>query len=301
MKLYQPLIGLLALSLCGSPYAEDHQYTPESEQLLEQLQGNIKGTLLAVAENEKRAGYDMADFRFSVEIPPQQMTNLGLILDVDHSAEGYKVLSVTPGSTADKLAIKSGDQILAINDVKIDDTDDKNAIKQLNQLVAGDQIKLALNNNGNYKEFSTTITGQYIPGVKLEIGSQSAVEGAMVKQEEDSQACGEVSIFFLPPVTKNLYSASISKIDDNYLKRDYASFRLPVGKHTIYLHERIDDPVFPVRNRGFNRAKTIEIDVKENITYHLGAKFIRKYRLNGSSGRHWNPVVWKTSEKVCNL
>lgn len=303
MKLYKTLIGILGLFLSSSLYANDHQYTTESEQLLEQLQGNIKGTLLAVAENEKKAGYDMANFRFSVEFPPQQMTNLGLILDVDRSAEGYKVLSVTPGSTADKLAIKSGDKILAINDVKINKANNEKTISQLNQLVAGEQIKLALNTNGNYKELSTKIAGQYIPGVKLEIGSQALakMDTKTAKISSAVKGCGQVTVFFDPPQAREIYPAVFNKIGKNHGIRNWHSFRLPVGKHTIYLHEHIYDTKYLLRRIGRQKAKPIEIDVKANTSYHLGAKFIRANRFKTAKGRHWEPVVWKTSESNCKL
>ncbi len=303
MKLYKMIIGMWALFLCGSPYAENQQFTPESEQLLNQLRGNIKGTLLAVAENEKRAGHNMVDFHFSMELPPQQMTNLGLILDVDSSANGYKVLSVTPGSTAEKLAIKSGDRILAINDVKINEVNSGDAIHQLNQLVAGQQIKLALQTNGNYKELSTKIAGQYIPGIRLEIGSQSlaGIETETAEPGSSAEACGEVTVFFKPPQAREIYPAVFNKIDDKHAVRNWHNYRLPVGKHIIYLHEHINDTKNLLRRIGRQKAKPIEIEIKANTRYHLGAKFIRANRFKTLKGRHWEPVIWKTSKAACSL
>lgn len=297
MNLCKLIFVVLGLAISTPSLAEDQAYTNESDKLLNQLRSNIKGTLLAVAESENRAGRNMANFHFSLDMPPQQMTNLGLTLNVENSTNGYQVLSVTPGSTADRLAIKSGDQVLAINDIEIDRETGEMAIQQLNKMVAGQQLKLGLNSGGSYKEVSAKISGQYMPGIRLEIGTQSSVEAATNNSDKDGDACGTVSIFFQPPASRDLYSATIHKIDSDHLKRDRNHFRLPIGKHTIYLHEQINDSMFPVRRPSINKAKPIEIDIKLNTTYHLGAKFVRKYRLNSSKGKHWEPVVWKTTER----
>lgn len=301
MKLTKIFTLIIGVGILSSTHAAEQVYTAESEELLNQLQNNIKGTLLAVAENENRVGRSMSKFHYSLDLPPQQMTNLGLILNVDDSSSGYQVLSVTPGSTADQLAIKSGDQVLAINDIEINQRTNNKAIHQLNELVAGQQLKLALNTNGHYKEVSAKITGQYMPGIRLEIGSQPILKVAANDSVDKSGGCGMVSIFFQPPAARNLYSATIHKIDDDHLKRDRPNFRLPVGKHTIYLHEQINDTMFHVRRPSINKSKPIEIDVKLNTTYYLAAKFLRQYRNNSSKGKYWEPVVWKTSEGECKL
>jgi hypothetical protein len=109
--------------------------------------------------------------------------------------------------------------------------------------------------------------------------------------------------FFNPPEAKEIYPASFYKIDDGYLNKDKKSFKLPVGKHTISLHEYITDKNFnrKGRGRGVRKAKSIEIDVKENATYYLGAKFNRKNKLKRSKDEYWTPIVWKISNKECKL
>ena len=119
--------------------------------------------------------------------------------------------------------------------------------------------------------------------------------------QENKQACGRVSIFILPPSTKNLYRATVSKVDDDNSKRDRNSFKLPLGKHTVYIHELINDPDFTRRGKSLRKAKSLEINVEENVTYHLAAKFIRSKRLSTYKGKYWEPVVWKTTEVTCTL
>jgi len=119
--------------------------------------------------------------------------------------------------------------------------------------------------------------------------------------QDAKQDCGEVSIFYRPPSARNLYPVTINKIDDDSSKREHYNFRLPIGKHTIYLHEFINDPDFTRRGRALNKAKSIEVDIKKNVTYHLGAKFIRKNRHKTLNGKYWEPIIWKTTERDCTL
>lgn len=301
MKLYQSIIISLGLMLSTSFHttADVQQYTPESAVLLNQLEGKIKGTLLAVAENENRVGNSMTGFHFSLNLPAQQISNLGLILDVDNSSNGYEVLSVTPGSTAASLAIKGGDRVLAINDIKINASSNGDVVRRLHDLRPGEELKIALLSDGIDKEVTTRVAGQYIPEIKMEIGSDSTESAAASTSDPD--ACGEISIFFPPNYTEDLHPVSFFKINGDHKKSNRVNFRLPVGKSTIYLHEYINDPFLKRRTKSIQRAKPIEIDIKANTTYYLAAKFLPKKNTKIFREEYWKPVVWKTAEVACKL
>ncbi|WP_168204201.1 PDZ domain-containing protein [Aliikangiella coralliicola] len=292
------------------------EFTPESQLLLNQLEGQIKGTVLAITENERKAGRNIDDFYFAIELPAQQQASLGMVLDVENVEQGYSVLSVAPGSLAEKININRGDKIVAINDIEVEATSSNAALEQLQQLTPGQELRLAFNRNGNIKQAVVEMAGDYIPGIKLEIGSQPVFKTALLSEagddsENNSQnaddksmldenACGEVSVFFRPPETKDIYPAFINTIDDRGVIRTRHSFRLSPGKHIIKLHELITDP-FLRRTRGMQKAKPIEIDVKPNMTYYLGAKFIRAKRSRVFKELYWEPVIWRTSERECEL
>jgi len=287
--------------------ANEQPYTEESKVLLEQLQENIKGTLLSVVENEQKAGREIDSLYYLLDLPSSMSTNLGFILDMNDYQQGYKILHVSPGSTAEALSLKMGDRLIGFNNEELNQQDKEKAMRQLSQITAGQIVKLAIMSNRIYKEVSTQVKGQFIPSIRLEIGSPSSKqaetsESANVEQKaEKSIQCGEVSVFFRPPSIQKIYPVNINKIDHDHRKRYKHSFRLPVGKHTIYLNERINDPMFPIRRTGVNRRKPIEINIKANTTYYLGALFNRAKRFTTANGAHWEPVVWKTSDKKCSL
>jgi hypothetical protein len=309
MKLIKFFVAVVSviLSISVQANSETKQYTSESTKLLSQLQEQIRATLLAVSNNEKIAGKSMHDFHYLFSLPAQEITYLGLILELDNADNGYEVLSVTPGSTADKLAIKSRDHILKINDLTINNSTAESSLRLLNDLKPGDLLNLTVKSKKGERKLTTKLIGQFMPKISLEIGSDNklaAIETASLNSNNmSSGVCGKVSVFFNPPAAKEIYPALFYKIDDGYLNKNKKSFKLPVGKHTISLHEYIDDKNFnrKGRGRGVRKDKSIEIDVKENTTYYIGAKFNRKNKLKRVEDEYWTPIVWKESNRECNL
>lgn len=290
--------SLMASSTIGS------QTTPESEALIDDMVKQIVSTMSAVADAEKKAGNDASNLHIELDIPSSKSPNLGLVLDVD-DAQGYKVMSVSPGSLADKLQITTGNIIIAINGVNTKNDTQRLAFVELENTLPGDTITLKLNKQGSISSVKAIVEGQYTPSIKLEIGDASIVANnttSQIIEELDETACGKVSVFFKPPFTRNLHYANVTRINDRNVNSDRESFRLSPGKHTVYLHEMIADSMFTRRSRSLQTAKTLEIDVKANTTYYLAAKFIRKNRSEQRNGGYWEPVVWKTRENsTCKL
>ena len=297
------LVISLTLSLSVLAITETKQYTSESTILLNQLQNHIRVTLLAVSDNEKKVGNNMHDFHYLLAVPAQELVHLGLVFDSDNVNNGYDVLSVTPGSTADKLGIKSKDIILKINDIIINNSTTESAIHLLKNLKIGNTLKLTVKSETGERELTSTLTGQYVPEIRLELGPVSELvsmkSGGLANINEASKSCGVVSVLLNPPEARDIFPASIHKIDDDHLKRNRSSFKLPVGKHTIYIQEYIDVKNITIRRRS--RAKPIEIEVKENTTYRIGAQFHRDKALKIHKGGYWSPMVWNTFNQECSI
>ncbi|MBV1907801.1 MAG: PDZ domain-containing protein [Kangiellaceae bacterium] len=279
-----------------------YNMTKESEAIIKNLELHIQSTLAAVNEAESKAGNNIQDLHILLEIPARHSPNLGLVLDLDSQENSYKVLSVTPGSLAESLNVSQGDLITSINNIKVVDDNKRSAFSQLENIVPGDTIKLTLTKDGNKSILNAIIKGSYIPSIKLEIGStkltnldSSDKELSNDNKVDNENACGTVSVFFKPPETRRFYSAYINKIDDRSVVRSRETFRLKPGKHIIHVHEMISDPFFTRRSRRIQRAKPIEIDVKENTTYYLAAQFIPSKAFRENNGQYWKPIVWKTS------
>lgn len=307
MKLTNFFVALASLTLSLSVLAvsESKQYTSESTNLLSQLQEQIRVTLLAVSNNERRAGKSMHDFHYLFSVPAQEITYLGLILELDNANDGYEVLSVTPGSAADKLAIKSKDHILKINDITINNSTTESAVRFLNDLKPGDILNLTVKSKEGQRKLTTELIGQYVPKINLELGSDNSLvsmeTGGLDSVNKSSEVCGKVSIYPVTPEARDIYPATIHKINDDHLKRNRNSFKLSVGKHIIFLHEHIGVKNLYNKGRISRKAKSIEIDVKEHTTYHIGAKFNQNKKFKTHNGEYWTPTVWKKSNQKCNF
>ncbi|MFT5669750.1 MAG: hypothetical protein ACI9WH_000568 [Glaciecola sp.] len=297
-------ICLVSLSMLAST-GQASQTSPESQALIDNLVSQITTTMAAVADAEKKAGNKLSDLHVEIDIPAKQSPNLGLVLDINDS-QGFRVLSVSPGSLADMLKIIQGDLIYSINGIKTVDNPQKNAFAELENTLPGDIIKLELNRKGTRSTIETKVEGQFTPPIKIEIGtsalSNQRSQVSQASAEIEQFECGTVSVFFRPPITKDLHSAYIRQIDDNNVNASRSSFRLPPGVYTIHVHELIEDSFFTRRSHTIQKAKKIEIVVEANTTYYLAAQFISKNRFKQKNGDYWEPVVWKTRENsTCKL
>ncbi len=270
------------------------QQDPKTQVLLEQLQGQIHGTMLAIAELEQQEGRASQDFKYSWTMPSKDQANIGLVLDVNQPAQGYQVLSVTPGSTADVLGITSGDFITKINGISVN-SENSQTINLLKNLRGGDMLELTINNSGKQRQLSTKVASLKLPSVSFTVGAADKMLA-----NSDPSSCGNLTIFNKPPAARDIHPVTVAKIDG---ERSYTSLKfikLPVGKHIIHLHEYISDPRVR-RPNGIQKSKPIEIEIKANMKYHLGAQFNSKLRYKTKKELFWTPVVWKISQRKCQL
>ena len=309
LKLSSVLIaGLMSSFVSAAP-----RLTAESQQLLQQLSEQIKGTVIAIGQNEIKAGKKAEDIYIALDFPAEKEAKLGLVLDLEDASSGYRVLSTTPGGFAEQLSIEAGDVITHVNDTEVSDSNNQKLLENIQMLAPGERIKLAVNRNGQLHDFDAQLTGRYIPEIKLEVGAPLSMEAGVANgttknpdenedasQENTGNQCGRVSVFFRPPETRDLYPAKISKIDGESHLIGKSTFRLAPGKHEIKLHERITYRHLR-RKKGIQKAKPLEIDIKPNTNYYLAAKFIRNKRMKMVKEEYWEPVVWKTTERKCEL
>lgn len=119
--------------------------------------------------------------------------------------------------------------------------------------------------------------------------------------------CGRISTFDVAPRSQQLFRAVLIAIDGKAPATTAStSFRLPVGRHTLTVAEAID-PVhfspgkrFERDRRGRERYKTIEVDVKDDTTYRLAAKFHLEHRNQIRTGEYWDPQIWNEVNEGCN-
>ena len=258
----------------------------EAQILAENLKRQISNTLAEISRLEQLQGSE--GFAISLSQPSFTFVNLGAVLD----AESKQVLSITPRSNAESLGLKPGDKIalLKINEESL--TDISNGIK----LEAGDKIEAEVIRPGVEQTLvlNSVATSKVIPAWNLQVNS-----GDPKSTNEFVSGCGYVSVFFTPPATKYQYPAKVFEVDGDTGFHLRETIKLPAGQHTLKVHEYIPEQMLPRRKPGIEKAKSLEIMVEPDKTYHIAAQFEPDKRLSLVDEAYWQPVVWKVTESKC--
>ncbi|OUS25914.1 hypothetical protein A9Q98_11520 [Thalassotalea sp. 42_200_T64] len=126
-------------------------------------------------------------------------------------------------------------------------------------------------------------------------------EQASAKAAELANQCGVVSIYKQPPQSKNIYWVNINTVDGVPVGSGSHTFQLSPGLHKIKVVEQITDSYFTRRRGKMLNYKVFEINVEPNKKYYLGAKYLRKHRSKLTTGEYWEPIIWKTSDRDCEV
>jgi len=281
-----------------------HRDSDEFQHKLNKLKQKIEGTLWAVADNENNMERSMHEFSYLADIPSRTLAHLGLSLELVKNLGGFRVLSVLPGSEAEKLAIKQDDLVISLNDQYVVQLATNNLIDELGNLEPDQPIKIGLLKGNQEKVLMSTLNKQHLPAIKLTVGNISLYSPHEYQQfsnngiaklgnelpDQDGKACGTVT------VNRARGRISITKIDGEGGKRIWPTYKLPVGKHEI-----------EIKIEGTNfRKKSILMDIKANKKYYLGYFPFHTMRdeLESPTVRYssfWLPASWKVSEQDCHL
>lgn len=220
---------------------------------------------------------------------------LGIVADGRRAGEeGVLVLAVSPDSPAERMDVRVGDRLIAINGQPLAGVRSPNALIQEVAAGSGGDVRLELERDGRRMTLS---------------GPASGGEAAPAPPE----GCGYVSTLGVPPrVSRNIYQAEITQINGRSTPLQPVNrHRLPAGRHVLVVREFIDDmrvsDVQMHRIRQMKRReaagayKTLVVDVEPGTRYSVGAQLFED-RLDPESIRdnaYWEPVVWESRPERC--
>ena len=290
-------MALSGLGFLANAQQQTGSLKPESKQLVDKLEDDILDTLQAISTVETKLGRSMDEFQYHIEIPEESKVNLGLILDFDAENSYFDILTISPGSLAANAPIGLNDKILSVNELEATPDNEKTILELIEQLEDGDTLSLRVMQAGMTKDLNIAISAIYTPALALTIGNTDVSALQKTTGNIIEQGCGMVSIIHKPPETRDIHPAFINKIDDNHLMRGRETYKLSTGTHTVYLHELIGSGNFFKSRKGIQQAKPVQIDIKSDTVYHLGAKFIRANKFKTHKGKYWQPIIWKVTNK----
>lgn len=304
---------MLALTLAGAATAQE---VPAEQRLSEEVQL----ALVRLIESGAFAGQNSEQIALTLDEPARRITNLGLLVDsatADKAKDGLRVLGVTPRSTAQRMGIKSGDRIVAINGTSLaglgaDSAGRAQAATTMRTLIDalpdGAKLEFALQRDDKPLTLAGELKSITLPPIHLKVGSDELLADTRIKsrraQEEAAGGCGRVTDYDVAPRQQDLYGVRLLNIDGTSAGPASANrFRLSAGTHELRIAERIDSKVFrrqlAVRPMDDPAVKTLTVVVKPNTTYYLAAKFHEDKANSRVRGEYWEPVVWKEVPDDC--
>lgn len=218
---------------------------------------------------------------------------LDAVVDVRRPhADGLMVMAVTPGGSGDRIGLRVGDRILAVNDRPLTGTLEPS--KVMNEALATRRdLELRVSRDGRELTLS---------------GAAAADTAATV-----APGCGYVTNRgTLPHVSDRLHPVEILDIDGRGRPVDANRHRLEAGLHVVIVGERIEDIRFDplqqaqrsrMRSReGARAGKALVVDVRPGVRYRLGARFLDRNLSSRaiSENAYWEPLVWQEVEDACD-
>jgi hypothetical protein len=274
---------------------------------MQQLEKKIIGTLLTIAENEKKVGNDMQNFNYSLVIPAKKHVEIGLVVDTRELDKGINVVSVTPGSLADEAGIAIGDTIIEINEINVADAHKLNVIKYLWNFNSGQEMTLGVMSGSKYKRVTLVTSGIYLPQVNLKVG----LPELLGEEDNNSQQCGFIYLGGKAPRYEGLVGLRFKKINGTNKKingplegvRNLYT-RLPVGNNKLEFS----------LGTSSKFVKEMDIVIEANTQYYIaGMRFPKSVndkslksiarigtRIERNMDFEWRPVIWKTEQKYCD-
>lgn len=288
----------------------------------QRLQEELRVLLLDMIESGAFGQTPSDQISLSIDSPRQRATSLGVLVDSSAgsaAAQGLQVVGTTPGSSASRLGLQSGDIIASVNGVSLAGLgDDANGgaraalvlRDQLESLADDATIDFKVIRNGRPTSVSGSLETAWIPALHLTVGDGVAVAaagqaGSTASSTSTGSGCGRLSIFDVAPRQQNLHAAALISIDGE--RSPFGGqevFRLSEGRHVLMVGEKIKSKYLAFsevfRNSNIkNPYKTLEIDVAPNTTYFLAAKLIQDKRNEWRDGAYWEPVIWSESTESC--
>jgi len=223
---------------------------------------------------------------------------LGAVVDVRRAnVSGVTLLAVTPGGAADRIGLLPGDQLLAVNGQRLDNT-----------LTPSSVLARALQQGNGALQVEALREGK-----RLVLSGRADQETGAVLPKGQAPACGYVTTQgVVPKVSRAIHEAVIISIDGQGTPMQPPNrHRLTAGRHVLVVSESIDDSQFSSKQRqdrllvlrrlNVRANKALVVEVKPGMRLRVGAQLLRD-KMDSKSFRenlYWEPVVWEEVADRC--
>lgn len=248
-----------------------------------------------------------------VAVPAQRLVNLGLLVDATSAAnarDGLRVLGTTPDGTAERLGVRPGDVLVAVNGHSLRelgaDADGRalaaSSLKSsIDALPSDATIQLGVRRGGAELALNGPLQSVQLPALHVVLGV-AAVE---TNAAGPTSGCGRISLQDLAPRQQQLFGATVELVDGTTPGPSGArSYRVAAGTHELLVREQIPtrrlvgvSELAALNFRG--KPKPLTVTVKPNTTLMIAAHYNEGRANEFNSGGYWDPVVWKEVAETC--
>lgn len=322
MRSVAPTLAFVALSvLTGGARADDGAQATTGATAREAAQADVqrrlreelRALMAELVESGAFGDRPSGEISLAVDSPAQRVSNLGLLVDGARSGrdDGLRVLAVTPGGGAERMGLRAGDVLTALNGTRFSAAGDGSASLRriVDGLPNGSPLAFELSRDGHVQTLSGTSSSVELPPMRLTIGESAgaaaAIDSPPTASKTPPRGCGRVSDFDVAPRQQHLHGAKIISIDDGLPGPSGSkSYQVPAGHHVLKVAEQIEPRYLAFNDRlrnagGGPRYKTLDVEVEADTTLLVAARLNDDRRNEWRDGAYWDPVVWKTTPERC--
>ena len=236
-----------------------------------------------------------------IEEPARSFYHFGAVLD-----KSFTVITITPGSDAQRAGVKAGDKLMAVNGRTFNNDDIARVLAYMNDLQDGDTISVQVKRGADHMAFSSTVKRQTLPAWRLQLNPDNPNAAA----EMPATDCGYVSVFYSPPLSLHKHALGINEIKaigfkgGLFFRAQEQVLKVPVGDIEMTVQELISSDAIKryrsdLQRRKSNATKTFKLKIEPNTVYHLAAEYFADKSERQDKKDYWQPIVWKTTERSC--
>jgi len=287
-------------ALAGTPQAAEQRLRDELRVLLVDLVQS--GAFGATAPGQ---------IELVVDEPARRVADLGLVVDstgAEQARDGLHVLGTTPGGSAERMGLRSGDVIKAIDGaslVGLGSHAHGGALaatrlrEAVDALAEGGELVLDVRRGGQDLRLRGAVASTSLPAFRLTLGTSTAPAAA----SGGAGGCGRISIVDVAPRQQGLHAVTLNRIDGRTAGvGEQTSFRLPAGEHLLELGELIESRYLGFNDRLRNqqpRYKSLRVTVRAGTTQFVAARLHPERRTEWVDGAYWDPMVWREVAEPC--
>jgi hypothetical protein len=292
-------------------------------QVTEQRLRQDMQTLIAHMATSGALGQHPEDLHLRVEQPAQRVSDLGVLIDstsADRARDGLRVLGTTPGGTGERLGLRAGDVLVAVNGTSLrnlgaDGDGRALAATTLKSAVDGlpdaTPLRLDVEREGNLVAMNAPVHSVLLPALSLEVGAaaMAAAPSADAPRSDanatTSAGCGRISTFDVSPPSAQQYHATLIMLDGTSPgPSGHETYRVSAGEHHLLVAEDIPTnfmgagPIGTWRTRNHS-YKPLTVTVKPGTTAMIAAQLHTDKAGEISRGGYWDPVMWREVPEDC--